>query len=397
MERPIYLFNELTIQCCMAEAKDKVIALVPSEAIGPMIQFSEYFLRFCRSRNLDLYRDVVFLCKSTNANSSFIELLKSQAAVKTDDRLYEKIFKGGHRRLLERGQYIPDEVPKDIRNGMIFNPDSPTRYEFSDEDLVRGWNLLAQIGVSEGDKFVTVHNKDQGYWSIERGIHKPHDVYRDSKFSDLKEVINYLNQSGVKVIRVGHYPDESPGYLSILGFSKQDKEFLDLFIHKYCQFSICGDSGIALIPWIFKKQILYHNFIPMGESPVIERGIVIPKLLQNMSGKILSIKEIFAIRRNLFYNERGRIHYRSLTPDCFQDINLYSQCGLIIQDNTPQEILIGAMELQKYFVDRVGLTSEQHKMQMRFRESFPMHHPMRHSPNFLVSPDFLNKYEFILH
>ncbi|MBT8608403.1 TIGR04372 family glycosyltransferase [Polynucleobacter paneuropaeus] len=397
VERPIYLFNELTIESKIGDLKEKVVALVPSDAIGPMIQFSEYFIRYCKLKNLDLNRDVIFICKSVNANTYFLDILRSKVELKVDDRLYEKIYKGGYRGLLKKDLYIPDDVPKNIRNGMIFYPDAPTRYEFSRGDIRRGWGLLAEIGIAEGDRFITIHNKDQSYWGAERGINKPHDVYRNSKFSTLKDAINYLKQSGYKVIRVGHYSDDSPNCLSIMDFKKQEKEFLDFFIHKFCQFSICGNSGVALIPWVFQKNILYHNFIPMGESPVIERGLVVPKLLLNSSGKVLSLKEIFAIRHNIFYNERGRIYFRSLTADYFQDINQYTKCGLLIQDNTTNEILTGVRELQKYFVDAVRLTPAQVKMQQRFKELFPMHHPMRRSPNCIVSPDFLERNEFILY
>ena len=397
VERPIYLFNELTIESKIGDVKEKVVALVPSDAIGPMIQFSEYFIRYCKLKNFDLNRDVIFLCKSISANAYFLDMLRSKVELKVDDRLYEKIYKGGYRRLLKKDLYIPDEVPKNIRNGMIFYPNDPTRYEFSREDIKRGWGLLAEIGVAEGDKFVAVHNKDQSYWGAERGINKPHDVYRNSKFNTLKDAITYMNQSEYKVIRVGHYSDDSPNCLSIMGFKKQEKEFLDFFIHKFCQFSICGDSGIAFIPWMFQKNILYHNFIPMGESPVIEKGIVIPKLLLNSSGKALSLKEIFAIRNKIYYNERGSIHCRSITPDYFQDINLYTKCGLVIQDNTSEEILTGVKELQMYYEAYNKLTPSQVKMQLRFKELFPVNHPMRHSPNFLVSPDFLERNEFILY
>ena len=397
VERPIYLFNELTIKFQMGDIKEKVVALVPSDAIGPMIQFSEYFIRYCKLKKLDLNRDVIFLCKSISANAYFLDILRSRVELKVDDRLYKKIYMGGYRSLLKKDLYIPDEVPKNIRNGMIFYPDDPTRYEFTGEEIARGWSLLAEIGIDKGDKFVTIHNKDQSYWGVERGINKPHDTYRNSKFSALKDVIDYLNQCEFKVIRVGHYFDDSPGCLSIMGFEKQEKEFLDFFIHKFCQFSICGNSGIALIPWMFQKNTLYHNFIPMGESPVIERGIVIPKLFSNSSGKILSLREIFSIRQKIFYNERGKIHCRRLTPDYFQDMNLYSKCGLIIQDNTSEEILTGAKELQLYCLGSNKLTPNQVKMQLRFKELFPVNHPMRHSPDYIISPNFLDKNEFILY
>jgi putative glycosyltransferase (TIGR04372 family) len=397
VERPIYLFNELTIETKIGDIKERVVALVPSDAIGSMIQFSEYFIRYCRLKNLDLNKDVIFLCKSINANAYFLDMLRSKVELKIDDRLYEKIFKGGFRRLLIKDLYIPDEVPKNIRNGMIYYSNNPTSYEFSKGDLKRGWSLLEEIGIAEKDKFVTIHNKDHSYWANEMGVNKPHELYRNSKFSTLKDSITYIKQSEYKVIRVGHYFDDSPNCISIMSFKKPEREFLDFFIHKFCQFSICGDSGIALIPWIFQKNILYHNFIPMGESPVIERGIVIPKLLLNSSGKALSLKEIFAIRQKIFYNERGSIHCRSITPDYFQDINLYTKCGLVIKDNTSEEILTGVKELQMYYEASKKLNPGQVKMQRRFKELFPVNHPMRHSPNFLVSPDFLDKNEFLLH
>jgi putative glycosyltransferase (TIGR04372 family) len=320
-------------------------------------------------------------------------MYKRTLPVVTNDKLHFSIINGGHRYLRKINRFIEDNY----RNGMVFYPECPEFISFTDEETKYGYSLLEKIGIGKSDTYVTMHNKDNVYWKQRNGIEKSWDIYRDSEFSALKKSIEFLGDQDIKVIRSGHYEDEPErGYYSLNVLDSSEKDFMDIFIQKHCFFSVNGDSGIALIPYLFRKPILLHNAIPLGESPIVECGIVIPKIMKNAaSGTILPISEILQKKVLLGYADRGRFCISSVSAEKFQNISHYQAHGIEIQDNTAEEILDGIKEMIAYVNGKFRLSEEQQKMQGRFRELFPVAHPMRHFIGY-VSPSFLENYPEIL-
>ena len=375
----------------------KLVGTLHNEVIGTFAMFTEYYLRYCRVYNYDPKKDVVLIGSPKVVNHQLQKMFEREVNIIKDENLYDTIYNGGHFYLKKINRYIKDSVPKDIKNGIIYYPDCPMNIDFTDGEVDYGKSLLKKLGLADVEKFIPVHNKGQSYWLMEKGISKPWDVYRDTNFEDLIPGINFLKNEGYQVIRAGHYENpKNANYISLMNLKQDEKAFLDIFIQRNCEFSICGSSGINLLPWLFKIPALFHNLIPMDECPIIERGIIIPKLLRDKrTRKLLTISEIRGLKSRLTYFSRGQIKSYIKSADGFQSINLYVKHRMEIVDNTPEEVVQGIKEIILYVKGELVLNEDQQELQDRFKSLFPLYHPMRHMRG-IVSPSFLVKYKEIL-
>lgn len=393
---PVRLNNYFYCWWIFRKTKERFIAVLPMSAIGPTIMFFEYYLRYCYVNNLSPKKDLIIISSKKKINEQFFKMASRESRILVSDKLHSAIVNGGNHYLSRNKYYIKDDVPKSIRNGHIYLPSAPQFLKFNDAEEKRGQSLLRKLGIKEGEKFICVHNHNSDYWSS-RGITSSGDSYRSSSWLNLEGAIENLSKNNFKVIRAGFYSEIPVNCLSIMGLSKSERDFMDFYIQKECYFSICGDSGIGFIPWMFKRPILYHNLIPLGESPTIERGIVIPKLIKSISlNRFLSIRELLKISHTLFSYDRGHLSANKISADLFQSNNLYEKFGLIPVENSVDEIENGVKEILSYVNGNLHLDGEQLKLQSRFKNLFPLMHQMRRSPNYFISPSFLSKNKFLL-
>lgn len=372
----------------------KVICPFYNEAIGPMAEFAELSLRRMKVKNMNPKKDVVFITDSDSCNVQLRKMFERETVLEKDPRLYRALLGGGRIYLKMIGRLFDDH----LKNGTIFYPQSSLNFHFTSSEKLKGRRLLKRLGVKPKDTFVVVHNKDDIYWKEYRGKNKLWDSYRNTDFSDLHPCISHLQDLGIKVIRSGHYEDAEGDlpYISLNSLEEDDKAFIDVYIQKHCLFSVNGGSGIAWIPYLFKKPVLFHNFIPMGESPALEDGIMIPKLLRwKKTGKFLTISEMLEIKEVLGCFEKGVYRIRNVSADAFQSSNLYRRNGIEPIDNPPGDVLQGIVEMLQYVKGELHLEDKQREMQEKFKESFPVGHPMRHFMGF-VSPSFLSKHQDLI-
>ena len=387
----IILFNYYSIEKIYHKRFcNRRIGLLHNHAIGPFALFAEQHLRTCEVHNLHPKRDVVLISSNQPCNNQLQKMVEREISVIRDDTLFKIIETGGQRFLKNKGLYTEGI----FQNGVIYNSHGKTHIAFNEDEISYGNSLLKKLGVEEGQRFVLVHNKDNLYWQS-REEDKPWDLYRNSPFEDLLPSVDFLKKQGLAVIRSGYYQDfpDAP-YISLNNCTREEVDFLDIFLQKYCLFSICGDSGIAWIPYLFKTPTLIYNFIPMGESPPVEKGIFLPKLLKR-KGELLTIKEMLQIHTTIAYPEGSYCFIRKISSDRFQNSNLYRSFEIDIIDNAPEEILQAVKEMIHYVKGRLSVTKEEELLQTHFKESFPVGHPMRHQIG-LVSPNFLRKNQILL-
>lgn len=375
-------------QIYLAKYRGKYIALLHSDAIGTLIQFSIYAIRYCVVNSIDYKNDLVFIAKSASVNLTYIELLKKKFTVVTDEKFFNALYNNcGYNTLYKKGLYIKDIVPDDIRNGMQYLTTFNVALEFTPDEIKYGYTLLEKIGIHKEDKIVTVHNKDPGYFK-KRHYNRPYtDSYRDSAFSELENTIKYLIGLSFKVIRIGQYDNAAPAY-SLNSLSEKERDFIDIFLGYAAEFAICGDSGIALIPYIFNKPILYHNFIPLGESPVVENGFILPKMLYSKDKKRkIKFNELETVTELIVYRERGKHIRRIVTLDKFQSNVLYRLNNIIPLENDSDEILSAVKEFLDIKIYKKKQSDEYSVSQRKFKMQFDVNHPMRNS-NYYV-PKFI--------
>ncbi len=378
-----------------------LIGFLETQAIGPYAQKAECFLRQCRIYNWDPLRDVV-LIQNEPVNAQLDKMIRRVIRVETNVSLFFAIKNGGMRWLKKKGVFI--DVLANTHNaithnaiihndGLTYFPDSPSSLQFTSEEEVYGQHLLKKIGWREEKPIITIHNKDGFYWES-HGQKKKWDLYRDSDFETLKPSISYLQSQGFDVVRAGHYKDASGfTYLSLNRLSKEEHAFMDIFLQFFCVFSICGNSGITSIPYLFKTPVLIHNMIPLGDPPILEKGIYIPKLLRNRKTKnLLPFSELHKKKTWLMYQENDYYHISKISGDKFRSQWQYDLVEIDIEDNSAELILDTVKDMILYSQKKLDLSPKDIELQKKFRLCFPVTHPMRHTLS-LVSPSFLRKYQ----
>jgi len=394
---PSILKNYIICRLFFKRKQTKFIAILPGKAIGPMIMFAEYFLRYCIVHNINPRKDIILIAGEKNINSQYLKMLSRVIKIVRNNKLHTALQNGGYHYLSTKPFYIKNDVPKSIGNGHIYFPSAKSFISFTQEENERGEYLLSQLGIEKGKKYVCIHNHSTEYWSS-RGINSNQDLYRSSNWGALEASIKLLGSQKLESIRVGFHREIPNNCKSLMILNEEDIQFLDLYIQKNCIFSICGDSGIAYIPFIFKTPILYHNFIPLGESPAVERGIIIPKLIKNLvKNRYMTIKELLNLKHLFIECDQAKLLIYKKSADAFQNSAIYSRYGLNPVENSDAEIEAGVGEMLRYLNGDLLLSKGEMKLQEKFKSLFPIKHPMRRSTNFLVSPSFLEKNEFILH
>jgi putative glycosyltransferase (TIGR04372 family) len=373
------------------EFNQKYIVLLSSQAIGPMAQFAELAFRHCRNYNINL-SDVIFISPSSISNQQLFKMINNKVNIVVDDKLYNTIQNGGYLYLKYLGIYI---MPIRHENGLVYSPNQETHFSFTKEEEEFGSKLLKKLDIQPNDKIVIVHNKDDYYWAHEKGQVKNHDIYRNSNFETLYESINALQKQNYKVVRIGHYKNEkNHNYISLNDLSKNEKDFMDIYINYKATFSITGDSGIALISYIFKTPLIMHNCIPMGESPIFENAIIIPKIMKDKNNNILSLKNILSKKQLICYNSFGFYILKTISAEKFQNIQWYINNEITVQDNSENEILNAVNEMVLFVNNELILNNSELEIQSKFKKTFPLNHPMRHFIGY-ISPSHLNKYNIV--
>ena len=393
------LFEFLYFRRKVSNLSDKFVILCHEQAIGPLVRNADLAIRYCRLNHLVLHRDVLFLTSGETVNPYFLKMLAKYAPIYTDVRLHKAVKARKYRGLLNKRSIFNDSEPQGVWNGKSFGTPAGKDFQFDAEDEEYGWSLLADIGVYPDKPLITFHNKDQAYWRTIRKRAKPKDSYRDSSVSNLLTALAGLDSISYSLLRSGFVDvAEQAGdgkivsYQTLMQFNNKERAFLDFFIQHKCRFAICGNSGIAQIPIFFGKPVLLHNFIPVGESPIAENSIVIPKLLRwRDSQEIIPLRALFEISDLHIEYDRGKIYFRRPTADAFQSAHLYKRHNIMVEENNPEQILAGLKEVETLAAGKLALSDSDWDLQRQFQDCFPIRHPMRHTANLYISPAFLRQ------
>ena len=184
-------------------------------------------------------------------------------------------IRGGNKHLIHyRSNYIDKRVVFEHRDIKNLNDTTSAPVQFSNEEINLAKNEIKKIGINENDKIIILNIRDQNYLKIIYPKNNWNYKTQNSNIQSYKKTVQYLLNKGYKVVRCGLHHQET---LNII-----DKNFIDLFnigvrtalIENYltsiCLFQIGSYSG-GTIPaqFMFRKPIIYCNFIPINELTVL--------------------------------------------------------------------------------------------------------------------------------
>jgi putative glycosyltransferase (TIGR04372 family) len=168
---------------------------------------------------------------------------------------------------------------RDVQN--LLDKYSPNiEFTISEEQL--GLIELTKLGLNRDDKFVCLNVRDDAYLGAIYTSSFNYHGYRNSDVNNYIDAIEYLIGQGFYVIRMGSKVNNKVNFNNEkfidYSFSGKRTEFMDIYLGAKCYFCITTGSGFDSIPYIFRRPILYTNYLPTGYFMTFQKkSMIIPK------------------------------------------------------------------------------------------------------------------------
>jgi putative glycosyltransferase (TIGR04372 family) len=342
------------------------IGLLHYRAMGRFYGNTEYFLRE-RKFHPPKEKDAVFLISgSVPVNKQILAMVGRQVPVIRSDRLWNVL------------DYLRKVTPDnslwiDLGNtgwlrGAEWTVPGP-QLSFTQEEHVRGKELLRRLGIPEGSRHVCFFAKDRLYTDSPDTKLDPESYWgsRDFRNCDIKNYLpaaQYLAEQGMYVFRMGiHQPEErlpvglDPHIVDYTGAIRptlEDPDFADAYIQATCKFFLGTTSGIYVLSSMFGIPVAYANMVPYGECGRMPHDIVIFKKCRNRgTGQFIPLPELIA---------------RGLDADwlTLDELEQLDREGIEFVENTGEEILDLAREMNMRLDGMWEPNPEDEELQLRY-------------------------------
>ena len=228
--------------------------------------------------------------------------------------------------------------------------------------------------------FICFHNRDDAYLKSIGGGRDPNDhYYRDYKFSDYNNAINFVTKKKIQAVRIGRVTNEkfeirNKQYNDYSNKNSNDKT--DIFLIKNCEFLVASATGLSNIASVFRKKTLFVNHIPFNLREMYlytPRSLFIPKKLFLIKEKrFLKFHEIESLKYNIhekkFFEKRGL----KVINNTLNEINMATQ--EMLQNYKKKEVDLYNTELQNKFwsslEDQKAVKIIRHKLKFNICNSF---------------------------
>ena len=274
---------------------------------------------------------------------------------------------------MQKSWPIKDEAVKCILKCRMPN------ISFTPEEETLGRRALQELGIPKGCHFICFHTRDSAYLNT---IQPSHDWnyhnYRDSSIHNYVLAVEEMVQRGFYAIRMGSIVKEkldvdNPAIIDYATNGKRT-EFLDIYLGAKCQFFLGSPTGISIVPELFRRPVVYTNWLHFPNIFTwLQKSLIIPKKLY------LSEEKRFLNFRELIYSEI-RVSGRSVD---------YEIRGIEVIENSPEEILAVASEMDERLNGTWETSEEDEKLQQSFWALFG---PNKFkSPGLRIGADFLRR------
>lgn len=272
--------------------------------------------------------------------------------------LINQIIPGGKKNVIpfrraKNSNYSNAYNPKPWQSVDIYDVISKTspRIIITKAEKLESEKILKGAGFDPFKKYVCIHNRDSAFHSDEISNH------RNSSINDFKDAVNYLNNLGYQVIRMGakvtgELKIKSPLYFDYAR-SGIRSDLLDLFLISQCSFFVGNGSGIDFVPSLFRKMVVYINFSQLGTIPEVSTNSIVLFRRMKVQEKILSIPEII---------EKG---YESYTM-----VEEFKKAGIELISNSNQEIRSVILEAHEKLNNNWSPRIDEEENQDLFRNYF---------------------------
>jgi putative glycosyltransferase (TIGR04372 family) len=290
-----------------------------SDRIGHLAFDVEYYLTEKKINHGKKSSIDLFFFSGNPANNYFAEMCRRSVAVHSAAKwLYSANdilpFGSSHR-------VLPARLISDSRDLKGLFSKLGSQLQFNDQETQSGLEFLQEVGLRQGDRFVCLAVRDQSYLNQTYGNRdwSYHD-FRDTKIESYEAAVVALVERGYWVFRMGKVIDnrlrvDHPRVVDYAA-STQRSDFLDIWLMAHCYFTISTGLGLDSIADIFRRPIVFVNYLPILDLEAWGHFITVPKLLSWASNqKPLTLQEQLkhTSLNGHYYEEKG-IQVRDLNP-----------------------------------------------------------------------------------
>ena len=261
-------------------------------------------------------------------------------------------------------------LPNNSNEYYEYNNTEPNLSFTADEEN-RGKELLSNMGIDNSSWFVCFHARDTVYMDKHNDYHNreddKHNDYRNSDIKNYLEAAKYISSCDGYAVRMGYgvleeLPDlNNPRIIDYASYHQTD--FGDIYLPAKCKYFLASPSGLWGIPLIFHVPVVCVNFIHF-HTPLRKGDLFIPKKVWSIDKKrFLTFLEILEFEGGVYqYSE------------------YYTEAGLEVIENTAEEILDVAQEMNERLNGTYQSTEEDEDLQNRFHNLFQPHHIVYGTP-----------------
>lgn len=257
--------------------------------------------------------------------------------------------------------------------------DRPPLLALTADDVARGRDELAKMGVPHDVRFVCFHNREGGYSPSDEQWHS----YRNCNVLNYLEAARCLVERGIYCVRLGDPTTQPlPRMPGVVDYAHSDSrsDWMDVFLCAQCEFFIGNSSGPLLLAGAFGRPMCLANLVPLSTVlPFGPRDLGIPKLLwHEQERRYLTFREIF----------------ESQTAN-FRFSRLYREHGILPMENPAEDIRDLALESLDRLAGRASYTEEDERLQARFKALMRPGHTTYGSAS-RIGRDFMRKYAYLI-
>ena len=172
----------------------------------------------------------------------------------------------------------------------------------SEDKKARQW--LQNQGWNNSDSFVCIMVRDSMYMNsdnfqkkVERGNYDwSYQSYRNSEVHTFEDAMLWLADNGVYVLRMGKTMSNPLGVkhhrIIDYAFNPERSDLLDIWLFSKCRLCISTGSGADVVSEVYKKPILFLNYLPITGMHIWSDSVHMPKkLFWRKTKKLLSYRE----------------------------------------------------------------------------------------------------------
>lgn len=236
---------------------------------------------------------------------------------------------------------------------------------FTQEEEHMGRQKMLELGISEGAPFVCFYARDAAYLKAVMPMYEwSYQDFRDSDISNYVPAAEELTRRGYFALRMGFIVKKAikTGNPRIVDYATNGRtDFMDIFLGAKCRFFIGASAGLSGIPMIFRRPVAWVNFIPL-------------EYVQSWGPEDLFIPKKIWLRRERRFMTFSEILKSGVGQ--YQYTREYDLLGIEPIENTPEEIIALAREMDDRLKGQWKTTKEDEELQKRFWSLFksgPLH------------------------